>query len=246
MLHAGRRGIFVMVVVPAFANGEQCHQPVVAAVFAGLVIAVPEHVTERVYRPSDVPYGDDAQVHTPDHHAQSELHRASLPPTDPTDYVTRRKEDRQLRKTDVKIRQRTFFHVHVERVSQKILRKLFDCTDGVCFSVIDHQPTEVGPKKIDQGRMGVGLVIGVNVVNTMNRNPASRGILKAADTENSKRMFHPPRGFETAVRQQSMVADRDALTEHMDTDQHGDEADPRKEIGDQRHQPEQVNDQNSP
>ena len=86
-----------MVVVPAFTDREQGHQPVVAAVFARFVIAVPEHMTERIDRPSDVPYGDDTQVYAPDDHAQGELHRASLTPADPTDQITSHKEDWQLR-----------------------------------------------------------------------------------------------------------------------------------------------------
>jgi len=101
MLDAGGRGIFVMVVVPTFANGEQGHQPIVAAVFACFVISVPKHMTEGIDRPSDVPYGDDTQVYAPDDHAQGDLHRAGLSPADPTDQVTGDKEDWQLRQTDV-------------------------------------------------------------------------------------------------------------------------------------------------
>ena len=118
MLDTGRRGVFMMVVVPAFANGEQGYQPVVAAVLACFIIAVPEHVTERIDRPSDVPHGDDTQVYAPNDHTQGELHRTGLSPADPTDQVPCHKEDRQLRESDEQVRQRTFFHVHVKRVSQ--------------------------------------------------------------------------------------------------------------------------------
>ena len=43
-----------------------------------------------------------------------------------------------------------------------------------------------------------------------------------------------------------MVADRDPLPEYVDANQHGDEADPGKEIGNERHQAEKVDNQNGP
>ncbi len=43
-----------------------------------------------------------------------------------------------------------------------------------------------------------------------------------------------------------MIADRDALTKDMNANQHGNEANPRKEIWNEGHEAEQVHNQNGP
>ena len=46
MLDAGGRGVFMVIVVPAFADSNQRDQPVVATVFAGFVVAIAEHMAQ--------------------------------------------------------------------------------------------------------------------------------------------------------------------------------------------------------
>ena len=65
VLEARGGRVFVMVVVPAFTDRQKGNEPVVATVFVGFVVLIAEHVTERVYRPRDVPNGDDANVDAP-------------------------------------------------------------------------------------------------------------------------------------------------------------------------------------
>lgn len=55
MLDRGAGRIGVMVVVPAFAGGQQGDQPIVSAVIAGFVVSITEDVAERIDRPGDVP-----------------------------------------------------------------------------------------------------------------------------------------------------------------------------------------------
>ena len=66
-------GIMMMVVVPSFAHGEQCDEPVVAAVIIGLVVRISEQMRERVDRPGDVPDSDGPDENPPDEKARAEL-----------------------------------------------------------------------------------------------------------------------------------------------------------------------------
>jgi len=104
----------------------------------------------------------------------------------------------------------------------------------------------MGPEEVDQRGVRIGFMVGMNMVNSVNSDPSRWGVLEAADTENCKRVFDPCWRFETAVGEQAMVADCDPLPEDVDPNQHGDEADPRKEVGDQSQQAKQVDNQNGP
>ena len=92
MLKASGGWIFVMVVVPAFAYRQQCHQPIVAAMLFSLVVLIAKHVAQRIDRPRDMPNSDDANVDSPDDHAHAKLQGAGLPPANPTDDVAQDKE----------------------------------------------------------------------------------------------------------------------------------------------------------
>ena len=96
-----------------------------------------------------MPNRNDAQVNAPDDHAEPKLQSTGLPPTDPTDQVASDEKDGQLRKSNVEIGQRSLFHVHVERVAQQVLRKLLDGGEGVGLAIVDHQPSEMRPQKVD-------------------------------------------------------------------------------------------------
>ena len=84
------------------------------------------------------------------------------------------------------------------------------------------------------------------MVDAVDGNPTSRRVFEAADPQYGKRMFNPSGSFEASVRKQSVVTDRDSLSENVNPDKHGDEADPREEIGDQCHESEEMDNQNSP
>ena len=88
--------------------------------------------------------------------------------------------------------------------------------------------------------MGVGLLVGMDVMNAVHRHPASGRILEAADPENGEAMLHPRRRLETAVREEPVVADRDPLPEDMDPDHHRPESDPGKELREEGEQRQQV------
>src|SRR4051812_42618607 len=60
--------IGVVVVVPAFVEGEDADPPEVAAVVSGFVVAVTPKVGGRVDEPGDVQHVDHANAETPEDH----------------------------------------------------------------------------------------------------------------------------------------------------------------------------------
>ena len=76
----------MMVVVPAFAVGDQTYQPVVAAVVLGLVVSVSPNMGHGVDAPGDVPVENCSDEYSPDEQARSELDSApEVPSHEPTE-----------------------------------------------------------------------------------------------------------------------------------------------------------------
>ena len=77
----------VVIVVPAFAVGEHCDQPVVAAVIGRVVCACAPDMGQRIHRPGDVPDNNRAQEHAPDQQAEAQLHTAGPATGRPAPYL---------------------------------------------------------------------------------------------------------------------------------------------------------------
>ena len=68
---AGADRVSVVVVVPAFAAGEDGDPPVVAGLVAGVEAARTEEVGGGVDEPGSVEADDDAKEGSPEHHAET-------------------------------------------------------------------------------------------------------------------------------------------------------------------------------
>ena len=68
---AGADGVGVVVVVPAFATGEDGDPPVVAGVVAGFEAALAPEVGGGVDEPRGVEADDDAEEGSPEHHGEA-------------------------------------------------------------------------------------------------------------------------------------------------------------------------------
>ena len=66
----------MVVVVPALACGNHGNDPVVLAMFFGVVVAVAEHVRQAVHAPRNVPHKHRSQHNTPHKNARGEKCRA--------------------------------------------------------------------------------------------------------------------------------------------------------------------------
>jgi len=62
-----RTRMSMMIVMPAFAEGEQGYEPIVGGIVSRLEGPLPVHVRERIDEPCRVPPDDDAGEDAPDH-----------------------------------------------------------------------------------------------------------------------------------------------------------------------------------
>ena len=65
-------------------------------------------------------------------------------------------------------------------------------------------------KKVTSGTVRIVWLVGMLVVLSVDRDPAGRRILQAADAENRERMLEPLRATKRAMRQQPVIAKIDA------------------------------------
>ena len=218
MLHRGSGWVFVMIVVPAFADGQHSDQPIVATVFTSFVIAITEHVAERIHGPGDVPDADDANNRSPYNHARAQLRGGcQVAARSETDQCADQKVNGNLTQDVEELQVRIGFESHVERIAQKILCELFQSSDAIRLPIDVHQPTHVRPKEIDAWAVRIWNFIGVNVMHAMNGDPTSWRVFHAADADDRDDVFHPFRRLEAAMSQQTVITDRDALSENVDT-----------------------------
>ena len=80
----------------------------------------------------------------------------------------------------------------------------------------------------------------VHVMHAMHRYPTGRCIFHAADTDDGNHVLHPLRRLETAVGQQSVVANRDSLAEYVYAHQQKHDARPAEKVRQQCQESEQV------
>src|SRR5688572_18452498 len=69
--------IGMVIVVPAFAVGQQRDPPVIAALVRRLIVAVAPHVAGRIYEPRAVQYEHQPNEHPPDHERPTEIRSLS-------------------------------------------------------------------------------------------------------------------------------------------------------------------------
>lgn len=171
----------VMIVVPTFAVGNQSDEPIVATVVFGLVVSIAPNVSHRIDAPSDVPIENRSDEHSPDEQTRSELNAspdiARGEPSDrkSEDGIEHRHSQVHLEPVPVPLK------LHVERVFEQVSRELLIVFDVREIAILEHQPTEVSPKERYQGTMGIGLVIGMLMMDSMHGDPAGRGVLHGAD-----------------------------------------------------------------
>ena len=83
-------------------------------------------------------------------------------------------------------------------------------------------------------------LVGMNVMHTVHRYPTGWSIFHAADTDDCNNVLHPLRRLETAVGQQSVVADRDSLAKDVNAHEQEHDASPTEKVGQQCHESKQV------
>jgi hypothetical protein len=105
--------------------------------------------------------------------------------------------------------QSSLFEFQIERVFQQVAHISLKARHGIMVSVAMEYPANMPPQQIDEGRVGVWLLIAVLMMHAMDRNPSRGTILKIAKTQYREGMFQPFWAVESTVREQSVVSDGD-------------------------------------
>ena len=227
--------IGVMVVVPTFAVAHEADEPVIAAVLVGLVVAIAPDVRQRVDAPGDVPHRDGPDEHAPDEQAPTELRRAgdgaALPVADAEPCAEEQHPTAEVEPHPSELS----FQGEVVRIAEHVAGILFIMIQTVDLLVVDQQPAHVSPEQIDQRAMRIRLLVGVLVMQTMDRDPLRRRVLHAQHAERREGSLQPLRHDEALVRQQAVITQVDAERAEDIEPQHGEhDARPTEEVRHER------------
>ncbi len=211
MLHAGAGRVVVMVVVPALAHRHEPHEPVVAAVFAGLVVAVAEEVGERVDAPGDVPDHHRADEDAPHQPAGGQLPgRGPVAAGEPADREPGRREARGVGDVDSQDRHRVPLQPAVVVVGEDVAGILFEVGVGAAVGGAAKQPAGMRPADAIAGGVGILLVVGVDMVEAMVGHPAGGRVLERAEGDGGERPLQAAGHLEAPMGQEPVVAEVDA------------------------------------
>jgi len=230
----------VMVVVPPFAVGEQRDQPVVAAVVGGGVIAVTPGVGERVDGPRAMQHDHRPQRDRPHCHARREPHRFRGSAGPPADDRPDSHQRHGMGDIDEKPRV-TAFQLAVEAFAEQVTDQRLVRADADEIAMPHQEPPDVSPEEPGQGAVGIGAMIRLPVVETVDRDPAGGRPLQRAHPEDRQRALEPRRADESAVREEAVVAHRDPQHAEKEVAADGrDGREPSETPGKQRQQGQRV------
>jgi len=225
--------------------GEHTDEPVVLAVVAGFVVAVAGNVSDRVDGPGDVPDEDGADEDAPD-----ERDRAYLERTGPraggqeADEQPAGKINEGMEPIDPEPRE-IALEAEIEGIAEDVAGVLLEKAEAAMAAMENEDPADVGPEEVDEGRMGVGLAIGMAMVQAMDGHPAGRGVLEAADAEQGEGVLKPLGDYKALVGEDAVVAERDAeQAVDVVANEREQQAPPTEDAGDEREEAEDVDGDN--
>jgi len=181
----------MMVVVPSFAEGEQCDPPVVARIVPRLEALLAPHVRCRIDEPRRMQADGDAQKDAPQH---------PRPTAKRVKDDARRNQRHVVEAVDHPMH--AIFHQIGRISSQRRFRMLLCCAD--------QNPTDVRPPTAIARRMRIAFVIGVRVMYAMRGDPVDRTAFERQRATQREEIFERTRRLEPPVRQQSVIANADA------------------------------------
>src|SRR5262245_30447036 len=165
---------------------------------------------DRIDRPGLMPDHDGAYEDAPNQQAQAELNGLQRGLAEEERGAEAAKKEHSPGNQDDPQLPEVALEPFVEGLAQEVPRISFVASESVELAVLDHDPAHVRPEEIDQRTVRVGLLVGVLVVPAMDRDPACRGVLQTAESEDGERVLEPFRAAETPVRQQAVIAEVDA------------------------------------
>ena len=186
----------VVVVVPAFTEGDQGKQEAVPALVTGIVSLAAQRVREGIHRAGRMEEKNRADEKSPDNH---------LPPVG----SQRRGKSSQHGTQKVKSGEEQRRPDEVEAIEEDQLRVFRQIPDAGVVSwevAAAGEPADMRPKKTLPNRgVGIVLLIGVRVVVTVDRGPPQRAPLDRGQPEQGENELPWPGRLERAVTKVSMV-----------------------------------------
>ena len=190
--------VFVMIVMPAFAVGQQSHPPEIAAVVGRFIVAITPDVSRGVHEPGCVQDVEQTHKHAVDEQAEAQFCTAD-PVADTVE---------ECAQTQVPVQEGSLQQTH-ERVFQQIGGEpLMGCLNFLC-TVKRNEPEDVAPPATIAGRMRIAGLVAVQVMFTMIGNPLDWRPLPCQQADQSNQPIHERIGLEAAMREQAMIAQAD-------------------------------------
>lgn len=191
--HARRAGVNVVVVVPALTQRQQGDPPYVDSVVCALEVLVAKfwQMAEEI----------EQQWNLENAKCSRQIYYCNFPAEHQADDHAESQADKEF----------VAFVDAVQETVNRILAKIrADCLDGN-VDVIGH-PAGICMQLAASWRMDVLLGVGILVMNPVNRCPPDGRSLKSEVASKNQNVFERLTAAKRAVRQQSVVTDRDAET----------------------------------
>ena len=231
----------MVVIVPALARGQQRHEPVVPAVFAGVVRPIAEQVRQRIDAPRHVPDKHRADERAPHQPTDSQLHAVSPVATgEPAHQQPRKGKDGRVRQIDPERARRMPLQEAKVAVGEDVAGILVEKGERAAIRRTSEQPADVGPTHPIAGRVWVFRFIRVDMVQPVGCHPAGGRVFQAAEGDRRQRPLQPQRHLEAAMREEPVVAKVDTHSKHVGADQGNDQTRPTEAPRQQREACEQV------
>ena len=230
----------VMVVVPTFTVTKERDQPIVATLISCFVIAIAEHVGNRIDGPGAVQNKNGSDGDAPDVIAGSVLQGSGASVDEVPDQGSDKRHQYRVGDKDEEPAALSL-QSQVKRITEQVTHVALVVDGAVEVAVSDHDPTHVPPQEIDQRGVWIGLFVAVLMMHPMDRDPSCRRILQIAHPEDRQSMLQPSRAGKAPVSQQAVVADGDAHhAEHKVTGDCDDQTGPGEQPRDEREQCDQM------
>jgi len=213
----GTDRVGVVVVVPAFATGEQSDPPTVAGVVLGLEAAVTPDVGGGVDQPGGVEADGDAKEGSPENHAECS-----------DDAVAGRGDgctESDLEQTGDDEREVVIFaEPDVDTITGKVRGVATEQRGLGVESAAGENPASVCPPGAVVRGVGVAVVVGVLMMDAVGGYPEDGSALECEASAGRDEVFDPLGGLVTAVREQAVIAhaDADVNGEDVHDDEGGD------------------------
>jgi hypothetical protein len=194
----------VVVVVPAFAEGEQSDPHAIAGGVAGREPSRTPHVCSGVYEPGAVETDDGAEEDAPEEIGPSTEDKKG-------DAEGRNRDPMPTADPDVE-----FIFAEVGDVGIEFGRT-------AVLGLAGKEPADVGPEGSIAGRVRVAFFVGVLMMLAVSGNPEDRSAFESERGADGEEVLHPPRCFVAAMSEEAMVAHADAEASGEPAQEQGEE-----------------------